>query len=857
MDSLLASPLFDYAAPTDFDEAVDPTGAVRPAWRSLVAALGQLGSAEVEQRRRQADRLIAAQGASYLYHEDHDGDTDVSRPWRLDPVPLVIGRDEWATLSAGIAQRAELLDRVLEDLYGERRLLFDGVIPPEAAFASPAYQWPVVDADAAPRRSGAGTVEPASPSLPTGRRRLVVYGADLVRTSDGRWRVLRDLTDAPAGAGYALLNRTVLTRLLPDVYRELGVVRPAEFFARLGAALSALAPEDRPNPRTVLLTAGLGHPSYFEHSYLAEQLGYHLAEGGDLTVRDARVWLRSLDGLEPVDVLLRRVEDSDADPLELGAGRWPGVPGLLRAVRHGGVGLANSLGSALASSLALQPFLGAAAQRMLGRQLALPALDTLWCGDPDQRAEVLRRFDSMVLHDAASPEGERAVFARDLDDHERAVWQARIETEPARFVAQPKVDFATTPLMRDGRVQPGTAVLRVQAVLGPDQVSVLPGGLGRVLDPHRPVVTQTAGMAKDVWVVGGEAERRDSSRHSIGSRAPQIDLRTSLPTRAAEALYWVGRRAERSEAIARLARTLLVRAQQDPGLLEADPGWDEWAVAGLRAVRSLPPGPASDASESAQLTPPLPRLEAEIRDALHGSGGLAEQVAGLRRAASSVRGYLSTSTWQVLGDLTREPTPDAERLTSEGLEHAIVALSALSGLVMESTVRGPSWRLLDLGRRLERTLVLLGAIESMLAPVPEPLTAGARYEVVLAAHESLVAYRRRHRSDARADEVLDLLAGDDANPRALAFQLDRIAEHIAALPGPADRSALEALVDDAARAVLRQPWHAGPPVVVSRRRPVIDQLVIDVRGPLLDLAGGFVRRWFADPALVRHIGPRP
>jgi uncharacterized alpha-E superfamily protein len=274
-------------------------------------------------------------------------------------------------------------------------------------------------------------------------------------------------------------------------------------------------------------------------------------------------------------------------------------------------------------------------------------------------------------------------------------------------------------------------------------------------------------------------------------------------------------------------------------------------------VRSLPPGPASDASESAQLTPALPRLEAEIRDALHGSGGLAEQVAGLRRAASSVRGYLSTSTWQVLGDLTREPTPDAERLTSEGLEHAIVALSALSGLVMESTVRGPSWRLLDLGRRLERTLVLLGAIESMLAPVPEPLTAGARYEVVLAAHESLVAYRRRHRSDARADEVLDLLAGDDANPRALAFQLDRIAEHIAALPGPADRSALEALVDDAARAVLRQPWHAGPPVVVSRRRPVIDQLVIDVRGPLLDLAGGFVRRWFADPALVRHIGPRP
>jgi len=830
MDPLLASALFGYApSPSRFDEAVDESGAVRPIWRSLVATLADLGGAEIEQRRRQADRLIAASGASYLVHDE----ADASRPWRLDPVPVVVTADEWRPLAEAIAERALLLDAVLTDLYGPRTLL-RGVIPPEAVLGSPQYEWPVLT------------------SRPRPSRWLTVYAADLVRTGDGQWKVLRDLTDAPSGAGYALLNRTVLSRLFPGEHRQLGVLRLTDFFVALRAALAALSPEDRPDRRTVVLSSGIGHPSYFEHTYLAEQLGYNLAEGGDLTVRHGRVLLRSLGGLEPVDVLLRRVEGAVADPLELGDGDSGGVPGLLHACREGGVGLANALGSGAAGGLALHPFLPAASQRLLGRPLRLASLDTLWCGDDEQRTEVLAELDAMVVHESGAGERGRAVFADQLSDTDRRALVARISADPCRHVAQRKVEFATTPMLHDGAVVPGTVVLRVHVVLGPQGPVVLPGGLGRILDPAVPVVTQSSGVAKDVWVVDGEvAGRRERLR--LEPRMPQVDLRASLPTRSAEALFWLGRHAERAEAVARLARAVLVRTEQDPALLDLGSGWAAWAAGGLRAVRGQAPADGPDGSYGPEPGSGDELLADEARAALSGPGGLGEQTQLVRRAASSVREFLSSTTWEVLESLVVDPARPAE-----SLDRVVVALSALAGLAMESTVRGPSWRLLDLGRRLERALVLLGVVESMLGPEPDPLTVAARYEVVLTAHESLVAYRRRYRSDARVEAVLDLLVADDTNPRALAFQLDRMAEHLVALPGAAGRSRLEDLLDISARTVMRASWHdpetSGVGPAVGGRLLAVDRLVLDARGPLLDLADAFVARWFADPAAARRMG---
>ena len=275
-------------------------------------------------------------------------------------MPLLWPERDWATLESGLAQRTRLLEALLADLYGPQRLLREGVVPAEVVFASCGFRWPCVGWS------------------PTAGPRLTVAAADVVREASGRLVVLRDHTDAPGGAGYALVNRKVLSRLFPDVYRELRVERLSGWFDDLRAALARLAPPDRPSPRTVVLTPGIGHPSYFEHTYLASHLGYHLVEGPDLAVRGGRAWLRALAGLEPVDVVLRRVEDGDADPLELGDPGPGGVPGLVQASREGGLGVANALGSGLAGDVALQAYLPAACEALLDERLLLASPRTLW-----------------------------------------------------------------------------------------------------------------------------------------------------------------------------------------------------------------------------------------------------------------------------------------------------------------------------------------------------------------------------------------------------------------------------------------------------------------------------------------------
>ena len=351
-----------------FDELADEQGRPREHWRRLVQVFDRLGAAELDDRRRLADRLLSSEGASYVVHDDG---RDESRPWQIDPVPLLWPERDWAALERGLAQRTRLLEALLADLYGPQRLLREGVVPAEVVFASSGFRWPCVGwspAGGTPAHRGRGRRRPGGLGPPRGAARP--------------HRCAR-------GAGYALVNRKVLSRLFPDVYRELRVERLSGWFDDLRAALARLAPPDRPSPRTVVLTPGIGHPSYFEHTYLASHLGYHLVEGPDLAVRGGRAWLRALAGLEPVDVVLRRVEDGHADPLELGDPGPGGVPGLVQASREGGLGVANALGSGLAGDVALQAYLPAACEALLDERLLLASPRTLWLGDAGQRAEAL------------------------------------------------------------------------------------------------------------------------------------------------------------------------------------------------------------------------------------------------------------------------------------------------------------------------------------------------------------------------------------------------------------------------------------------------------------------------------------
>ena len=827
-----ATPLNYSVAGDGYDEAVDPTGETRPTWRSLSRAIARLGPAELVERQRQADRLVEAEGASYLFNDDG---ADSSRPWRLDPVPLVFGGMEWAELERGIAQRVRVIDGMIADFNGPQQLLRDRVVAATAVFGSPGY------------------VRAAHGLTPTGSRWLTMYAADLVRLADGRWCVLRDVTDAPSGAGYALVNRNASAQLLPDVVRDMAPLSLVPFFADVRSALDATAPRDRSSPRTVVLSPGLGHPSYFEHSYLAANLGYHLAEPPDLVVRSGRVWLRALSGLEPVDVMLRRIDGSSLDPLESARGAI-GVPGLARCARVGGIGLANALGSGVASTMAVLPFVDAVAKAQ-GEELTLASLRTLWCGSADDRAEVIAGLRRLVLHDVSAM---RTVFGSHLDEAGVAEWTALIDHEPHRVVAQETVDFATAPVLSATGLVPGTVVLRVLAVVGKQGISVMPGGLARVTDPTVPIVQQTSGVVKDVWVLDDRPDRPLPISTRVTRSMPQVDLRESLPTRAAEAMYWVGRSAERSEAMARATAAALAIIQGDPPLLTVlDGAWRRPVVAALSALGGQRvAGVATDASVT-----PEEEFRAAVAATLVGPGGLPGSLSALSRAASSARQFVSATTWRVLGELENERNLLGTEVASaydagvrRHLDTVLVHLSSLAGLFNESTVRGPAWRFLEIGRRVERSLGLLSVFENVVSPA-DPNLRNSLFDYVLAASESLVAYRRRYRSDAVLDALVDLLLLDDANPRALAFQLDQLRSQLALLPARDGSPHLGALIERSSAALVDMSWlpadadHLGS----NRRRELIDRFVLSARAPLLDFADQLNVVYFNDPARVRHL----
>jgi uncharacterized circularly permuted ATP-grasp superfamily protein/uncharacterized alpha-E superfamily protein len=800
-----------------FDELLDETGGVRPQWEAMVRTWSTLGANEIVRRQMVAERLLVAEGAGHVFHDDRE----IGMPWGLDPVPYVIGAAEWRDIERGLGQRTRVLDAVLEDLYGPRRLLLDGVIPTAAVMGSRAYQLAAV-----------GVAVP--------RPRLMLYAADLVRDSSGQWLLMRDHTDAPSGCGYALMNRTVLSRLYPEPFRHLGVTPLSAWFADLRTALSAVAPATVTGPRTILLGPNPQRPGFVEASYLAAHLGYHLASSGDLITRGGRVWLRTLGGLEQIDVVFRRLADTGSDPLELRPSGLGGVTGLLQAVREKNVGVANALGSGVADRLWLQPFLADAARHLLGETLELASIDTFWCGDPDRLAAVHADPRAFVFHDTDPVSPSASVFGDELSDSETTEWLDRMTAAPHRYVVQPKIEFASTPVAVDGELRSGRATIRVQTVRIGDETIVLPGGHGRHVAPGQLVINSSDAFGKDVWVLSDPGVQRSiagAGGIARRTRLPQIDLRDSLPTRSAEALFWLGRNAERAEAATRTARLIIARTGSDPALVDSP--WLGHAIAALRAVSGGRPLEREhpDVSDETDV------LAGEVAAALGDrSGAVANSLRHLAANAGGVREFLSTATWRVLNGLDSERsilsmTSDTSDpfLVTECLDRIMVDLAALAGLVMESMVRGPGWRFLDLGRRLERAVLLLGVIEASLSDPPGDDVAQPVYDLVLGASESLVAYRRRYRSDVRLDSIEDLLVHDDSNPRSLAFQLDRINEHLAALPWNPDASKHRRFLDAAARGRLGE----GPESLAK--------LVLGVRGPLLELIRELMVAWFTHP----------
>ncbi|MBI1344837.1 hypothetical protein GC163_00960 [bacterium] len=727
----------------------------------FVHELGQWDREELERRRETAWRQIDENSVTYSSTGVAE---QTNRPWIYDPLPLVIGAREWQSVSTALAQRARLLNLLLQDLYGAQKTLNRGLLPPGLIFSHPGFL-----------RVFHGIRVPDDVFLH-------LYAADLARAADGRWWVFADRTEAPSGMGYTIENRLVSSSMFPESFRANQVDRLAPFFIALRELMQRLAARHRDNPRIVLLSQGPANPNYFEDAYLARYLGYTLVEGEDLAVRNQEVLLKTLGGLLPVDVLLRRVDEGDCDPLELRSDSVQGVTGLMQSIRSGMVTTANALGSGLLESPALPAFLPRLCKELLDEDLLMPSVATWWCGTELERNYVLEHLDQLVIRHCYLNHRTKPQFGDQLSRSELEKLRQQILTRPGDYVAQERVQQSTCPVWLGERPEPWHVALRTYLVSSGRSYLCLPGGLVRSSpQSHTLDLSISQGEAsKDAWVLAAGPVAPISLLKPPGYIQELKRSGAELPSRVADNLFWLGRHVERAEGAARLLRTFVNRLLGESGNSPEIP----LLIRALAELGQIEPGYVVE-NIRAQLPPIESALPCMIFDESE-SFGLRANIQRLNRTASLVRERLSLDSWRLINRVYHEFEPeesvDDVELTQlqSKLNGLITNLSAFSGLIAESMTRTLGWRFLDIGRRLERSMHTVFAIHNLLLPDSEKLAPAL--EAALEFGDCVLTYRSRYLTTLQLAPVLDLLVTDESNPRSLAFQLACIVEHLEQFP---------------------------------------------------------------------------
>jgi uncharacterized circularly permuted ATP-grasp superfamily protein/uncharacterized alpha-E superfamily protein len=742
-----------------FDELRDATGELRPHWRAFARTLTSLSPAEFERRQQAARATVQDNGVTYNVYDDRGGQ---ARPWQLDIVPFILSPGDWKQIEAAVIQRAMLADLLLRDIYGPQVLIRDSVLPPQLVTGHPQF------------------LRPLCGTRPAHDVHVHLYSADLARGADGSWKVMASRADAPGGLGYALENRLVVAQTFPESFGEMQVARLAAFFNAYRESILGLGASRR--DRAVLLTPGPYNEAYFEHVYLAHYLGLTLVQGDDLAVRDGEVFLKTLTGLERVSAIFRRVDSDFCDPLEFRGDSALGVPGLTEAVRAGGVVLANALGGGVIESPVMDAYLPNICRALLGEDLKIPDISTIWCGTEWGRKEALARMDHSILRDAfdARPLFSRKSTARlgtDLSSEERDRLVARLNRRGETMVLQEISPLGLAPVFEKGAFDAKPISLRVFAAWTPNGWMVMPGGLTRVAanDTARALSMQSGASSKDAWVLSATPVD-NFSLLANGGRTLEIKRHgESAPSRAMDNLFWLGRYAERTESFVRILRAVASRVSDEP-------------AAALEVARKLliPFSQASDSpiEEIADEQELNEELQVLIYSPRH-SRGLQKLLSRVEQTAWSVRDRLSLDTWRTIHALTGQMLPPANiAFEAAGARFYLDALvrrtAALSGLSAENMTRGPNWLFMELGRRVERAQHLAWLVRETVGHADVRETEHMR--ILLEIDDSAMTYRSRYLNVFQLVPFVDLLLLDEDNPRSCAFQLATIESHLRELP---------------------------------------------------------------------------
>ena len=737
------------------DEFMGADGQPRPQWMRFLGALSRLDQDEISRRFDAADRHIRDMGVSHrVYGETRE------RTWPLSHVPLLIEESEWRDIAAGVVQRARLMEHILADIYGPGDLIKDGLLPAAAVTGSPDY------------------LRPMAGVKPPGGRWLHLYAVDIGRGPDGRWWVLGDRGQAPSGSGYALQSRLVASRAFPQLYSEMNVERLAPFFRSYRDGLTAAA--SRSEPRICLLTPGPYSETYFEQSYLARYLGFLLVEGDDLIVSDGKVHVRTIAGLKRADVIWRRIDGDYSDPLEMNAASRLGIPGVVEALRNGEVAMANMPGTGVIESKALLGFLPSIVRHAFGEPLLLPNIATWWCGQKSARDEMLANLDNMAISGAFGDSlpgfpGKRMLLGSNLSSEEKARVREALGVRGVDYVGQEIVRLSTTPVWEDGRLAPRPFALRVFAAATPNGWEVMPGGFCRISDraDARAVSMSEGAKSADVWVLSEKPVEMSTllpTNESVKIRR----LLGNLPSRAADNLFWLGRYLERVEATLRLIRCLCNRG------VEIDTAAPQNRQSIDRLQRMLTAWGAAPASMVGASPAKISVTALYSRN--HYGSALSIATSSMR-AASVIRERLSTDTWRLVNELEDRLTAEADAVLTEPecydrADDALRLLAALSGFIKENVNRVAGWRFLDTGRRIERGVNTCRFARQF---ADKDATAD-NLDVLLDLIDSQITYRSRYLIGVALAPVRDMVVLDTFNPRSVAFQVERVDEHLATLP---------------------------------------------------------------------------
>ena len=749
-----------------YSELLGVDGNLQPHWHTFFESLKNLGQSEIKDRSRDILRLLKENGVTYNIYDDPFG---LNRPWNLDIIPFLISIDEWKKIEPGLKQRATLLDLILKDIYGERQLIKNGLLPAELIY------------------NHSGFLRQCVGIKPNSKHSLILYSADLARSADGNSWVLNDRTQAPSGYGYALENRAAMSRINPELFNGIKVRQLSSYFNDLQESLQEIAPFQKENPRVVILTPGPSNETYFEHSYLSSYMGFTLVQGDDLMVRDNYVWLKTIGGLEKVDVILRRVDDIYCDPLELKSDSQLGVPGLLQAIRSGNVSIANPLGSSVLENPGLMPFLQNIARHFFNTDLILPAIASWWCGQPKELQYVLNNIENLVIKRifrntvASSNSIDVALLTKEKITHLKEA----IKTHPHLYVGQEKVAFASSPSLVNGIIEPRNALFRSFLVSNNNSYNVMTGGLTRTSSrkDNMLISNQLGGISKDTWII---SQNNDNSTHHRKELFKTITpaLIGVLPSHTAENLFWVGRYAERILGNARFQRTVMQSVtESNQSLVDDDVETEQILLRALTNFTFTYPGFIEENTKDIWV-----ELKAILFD-IKRNGSMSNNCLLFSRAVYAVSSQWSIDTWRVLRMMEEDwmiasnaNVTHFKMMTS--LDSLITSMVAFIGLNRESISREQGWIMLDMGRKIEQSLLLIRMLRATLVSYINDDVAYNLQEAVLKSNEALVNYRYKYRVPIQLPLVLELLLLDPNNPRSLIYQLDRIKNNFSQLPKP-------------------------------------------------------------------------